>query len=206
MLCALSSFRKPTPSWANSFAHTGVSPNPFGSVTTRHQTPDNWQAAIIRKLRQSWASPGWTCRHLHFRMTRIRKDGLCEARLRKAQYVRQLNHYRRAGAPPRLGSHTRVSCALKKTKKKFKKSKITRPDTNCGLNKRYGRPIAICMALCTDDLPIRGKNLHDLNGSKRYGCGAAHVLLKLRWKGKFLSFSKYPTFEIRRGGVHIDTD
>lgn len=74
MLSTLCSFRKAPPSWANSFAHTGVSPNPFGSVTTRHQTPDSWQAAIIRKLRHRWASLGWTCRHRHFRMTRIRKS------------------------------------------------------------------------------------------------------------------------------------
>lgn len=38
MLSRLCSFRKTPPSWANSFAHPGVSPNPFRSVTTRHQT------------------------------------------------------------------------------------------------------------------------------------------------------------------------
>lgn len=95
MLSTLCSFRKATPSWANSFAHPGVSPNPFGSVTTRHQTPDNWQAAIIRKLRHCWASFGWTCRHLHFRMTRIRKRRFCEARnsASAGRRARQLDHY-----------------------------------------------------------------------------------------------------------------
>lgn len=47
---------------------------------------------------------------------------------------------------------------------------------------RYGCPIAIPMALCTDDLPIRAEKLQDLNGTEKHGCGAAHILLKLRWE------------------------
>lgn len=66
---------------------------------------------------------------------------------------------------------------------------------------RYVHTIAIPMALCTGDLPIRAENLQDLNGNEKHGCGAAHILLKLRWEKKNLSLSKYPTFEISRGGV-----
>lgn len=60
-----------------------------------NHTPDNWQAAIIRKLRHCWASFGSTCRHLHFRMTRIRKGRFCKSRnsASAGTRARQLHHY-----------------------------------------------------------------------------------------------------------------
>lgn len=77
-------------------------------------------------------------------------------------------------------SHIRVSCASKKT----------RPNTSvdchvlCTVCPHHRNP----MALCTDDLPIRARKLQDLNGTEKHGCGAAHILLKLRWTKKTCRF------------------
>lgn len=161
MLSTLCSFRKTPPPWANSFAHPGVFPNPFGSDNqtpdTRHQTPDNWQAAIIRQMRHCWASFGWTCRHLHFRMTRIRKRRFCKARnsasVGKKSTATQPLLTRRA--PPLLA--TSASVARQK-----KQGQIRVWTAMCFA--RYGRTIAIlwhfARTTCLFVLKIAGSGRH----------------------------------------------
>lgn len=190
MPSTLCSFRKPPPSWANSFAHTDVSPNPFGSVTTRHQTPDNWQAAIIRKLRHCWASLGWTCRHRHFRMTRIRKRRFCKARLRKGQY-----NSTTIDAPGlHLWLATSASVARQNNKAKY----------GCGLPCAVHGTAApsrslwhFARATCLFAMKIAGSKRQ--REALVWRC--PHTIeAKVQGK-KNLSFSKYPIFEISRGGV-----
>jgi hypothetical protein len=123
LLCAML-IQETTPVLGKLFRPHWRLPNPFGSVITRHQTPDNWQAAIIRKLRQCWASLGWTCRHRHFRMTRIRKRRFSEARLREGQSDNSTT----IDGP---GLHLWLATSACQRKKKKKKKKTPNPNVDC---------------------------------------------------------------------------